>query len=129
MVRQAWYSLTVTILRTLEYPLVATTFSQDQCKELMKPILQTALPLCKIQRRLPRALVYGSYRTRGLNLPNLYWVQLIYHLQSILRHMHRDTPSRDMHEENMDLVQFHVGSTVNFWELPYEEYGVLAPDG
>jgi hypothetical protein len=34
-----------------------------------------------------------------------------------------------MHEENMDLVQFHVGSTVNFWELPYEEYGSLAPDG
>jgi hypothetical protein len=126
---EAWYSLTVTILRTLEYPLVATTFTQDQCQELLKPVLKTVLPLCKIQRRLPRALVHGSYRTRGLNLPNLYWVQLIQHIQSILRHMHRDTPSRDMHEENMDLVQFHIGSTVTFWELPFEEYGSLAPDG
>jgi hypothetical protein len=68
---EAWYSLTVTILRTLEYPLVATTFTQEQCKDLLKPVLKTALPLCKIQRRLPRALVHGSYRTRGLNLPNL----------------------------------------------------------
>jgi hypothetical protein len=43
--------------------------------------------------------------------------------------MCRDTPSRDMHVENMDLVQFHVGSTATFWDLPYEEYGILAPDG
>jgi hypothetical protein len=43
--------------------------------------------------------------------------------------MHRDTPSRDLHTENMDLVQFHVGSGVTFWELPFQEYGCLAPDG
>jgi hypothetical protein len=73
--------------------------------------------------------VHGSYRAPGLNLPNLYWVQLIQHVQSILRHMHRDTPSRDMHEENMDLVQFHVGLMVTFWGLPFEEYGSLDPEG
>jgi hypothetical protein len=126
---EAWYSLTATILRTLEYPLVATTFTRAQCKELLKPILKTALPLCKIQRRLPRALVHGSFRSRGLNIPDLYWTQLIQHLHSILRHMHRDTPSRDLHAENMDLVQFHVGSSVTFWELPFQEYGCLAPEG
>ncbi|MGL5936442.1 MAG: hypothetical protein ACRCZI_12575, partial [Cetobacterium sp.] len=126
---EAWYSLHATILRTLEYPLTATTFTQAQCTELLQPILAAALPRSGVQRRLPRALVYGPLRTRGLNVPNLYWVQLIHHVQSIMRHMCRDTPSRDMHEENMDLVQFHVGSAANFWELPYEEYGALAPDG
>jgi exonuclease III len=126
---EAWYSLTATILRTLEYPLVATTLTRTQCKEILKPILKTALPLCKIQRRMPRALVHGSFRTRGLNIPDLYWTQLIQHVHSIQRHMHRDTPSRDLHTENMDLVQFHVGSSVTFWELPFEEYGALAPDG
>ncbi|MGL5936607.1 MAG: hypothetical protein ACRCZI_13415, partial [Cetobacterium sp.] len=126
---EAWYSLTATILKTLEYPLTATTFTADQCKELLRPVLKTALPLCRIQRRLPRALVHGSIRSRGLDLPNLYWVQLIHHLHTILRHMHRNSPSQELHTENMDLVQFHIGSTVNFWELPFEEYGSLAPDG
>jgi hypothetical protein len=70
-----------------------------------------------------------SLRFRGLDLPNLYWVQLTQHLQSIFRHMHRDTPSKDLHVENMDLVQFHVGSTVNFWELPFKEYWSLALNG
>jgi hypothetical protein len=126
---EAWYSLTATIMRTLEYPLVATTLTRDQCKEILKPILKTALPLCRIQRRLPRALVHGSFRTRGLNIPDLYWTQLIQHIHSIQRHMHRDTPSKDLHMENMDLVQFHIGSTVTFWELPFQEYGCLAPEG
>jgi hypothetical protein len=73
--------------------------------------------------------VHGSLKVRGLDLLELLWVQLIQHLHSILRHMHRDTPSRDLHTENMDLVQFHVGSSVTFWELPFEEYRSLAPDG
>ncbi|MGL5936571.1 MAG: endonuclease/exonuclease/phosphatase family protein [Cetobacterium sp.] len=126
---EAWYSLNATIMKTLEYPLTATTFTQKQCKDLLRPVLKTALPLCRIQRRMPRDLVHGSLRVRGLNIPNLYWTQLIHHLHSIQRHMHRNTPSRDLHEENMDLVQFHVGSTVNFWDLPFEEYGHLAPEG
>jgi hypothetical protein len=125
---EAWYSLNATILKTLEFPLTTTTLTEEQCKELLRPVLKTALPLCKIQRRLPRALVHGSLRSRGLDVPNLYWVQLIQHLQSIFRHMHRDTPTKDLHVENMDLVQFRVGSMVNFWELPFEEYGSLAPN-
>jgi hypothetical protein len=38
---EAWYSLTATILRTLEWPLVATTLTLEQCKELLKPVLKT----------------------------------------------------------------------------------------
>ena len=29
----------------------------------------------------------------------------------------------------MELVQTHVGSLVNFWELPFQQYGMLAPRG
>ncbi|MGL5935588.1 MAG: hypothetical protein ACRCZI_08185, partial [Cetobacterium sp.] len=29
----------------------------------------------------------------------------------------------------MDLLQFHIGSTINFWDLPFEEYCSLAPEG
>ena len=126
---EAWYCLTATIMKTLEFPLMATTFTHDQCKTILRPILKSALNLCGVQKKIPRKLLHGSLRTRGLNLPDLYWTQLVEHIQAILRHMHRDTPSRDLHEENMDLVQFHIGSAVTFWDLPFEEYGSLAPEG
>jgi hypothetical protein len=31
--------------------------------------------------------------------------------------------------ENMELVQLHIRSEINFWELPFEQYGFLAPFG
>jgi hypothetical protein len=126
---EAWYSFSATIMKSLEYPLVATTLTRAQCRDIMKPILKTVLPLCNIQRRLPRALVHGTFKARGLNIPDLYWTQLIQHLHSIQQHMLQNTPSNDLHIENMDLVQFHIGSMITFWELPYEEYGVLGPKG
>ena len=124
-----WYCLNSTIMKTIEYPLTATTFSQKELKELMSPLLMTALPRSGVQRRLPRTLVYGTLRARGLNVKDPYITQLIHHLQALLRHQARDTQSRDLHEENADLVQLHIGSEFPFWELPYEDYGLLAPKG
>ena len=126
---EAWYCLNSTIMKTIEYPLMATSFTKNEIDDLMKPLFKTALPLSGIQRKLPRALVYGTLRSRGCNIHYPYWTQLIHHLQAILRHQHRDTPSRDLHEDNMESTQIHVGSQHPFWELPFPLYGHLAPRG
>jgi len=125
----AWYCLNSTIMKTIEYPLMATTFTRQQLDQLMSPLLLTALPKARIQSRLPRKLVYGTLRSRGLDIKDPYVTQLIQHLQAILRHQNRHTPSRHMHEENMDLVQLHVGSELPFWEIPFVQYGCIAPKG
>ena len=39
-----WKSMTSTILRTLYYPLAATTFTKEQCKAIMAPLLKVGLP-------------------------------------------------------------------------------------
>ncbi len=126
---EAWYSLNSTIMNTIEYPLTATTFSQEEIDTIMKPILQTILPMCGVQRNMPRKLVYGTLRGRGLNIHNPYWTQLIRHLHAIMSHYHRDTPTSDLIAENMELVQLYVGSDQTFWSLPFPLYGQLAPDG
>ena len=46
-----------------------------------------------------------------------------------MKHQHVDTPSRDPHIENMELVQMHIGAEQPFWDLPYKEAGFLAPSG
>lgn len=126
---EAWYCLNATIMKTIEYPLMATSFSRAQIDDLMKPLLKTALPLSGIQSRMPRKLVYGTLRSRGCNIHYPYWSQLIAHLQAILRHQHRDTPSCDLHNDNIEAIQLHVGSQHPFWELPFPQYGMLAPSG
>ena len=126
---EAWYCLNSTIMKTIEYPLMATTISKRDMDEIMKPILATALPISGVQQRIPKKLLYGTLRSQGLNIQDPYTTQLIEHLLSILRHCHRYTPSSELHAENMELVQCHVGSKTPFWELPYPLYGCLAPEG
>jgi hypothetical protein len=125
----AWYCLNSTIMKTIEYPLIATTFSQKEVHQFMHPLLKAALNSCGVQKNLPRKLVYGTLRSRGLGIQDPFWTQLIQHLQVILRQHHRDTPTSSLLDENMDLVQLYVGSEINFWELPFPQYGFLAPFG
>ena len=126
---EAWYCLTTTISKTIEYSLVATTFSREDIDDIMRPLFKAALRLCGLQRNLPRKLLYGPLEARGCGLKDPYYLQLIHHLTSILKHQHRNTPSADLHAENMELVQTYVGSDQNFWDLPFTMYGHLAPDG
>ena len=95
----------------------------------MGPLRKVILPKCGLQRRLPGKLLYGPVEARGLGAKDPCWLQLILHLHAILRHCHRDTPSADLLDANMDLVQAYVGSDQSFWDLPFEMYGHLAPDG
>ena len=127
--QEAWYCLTTTISKTIEYSLVATTFSREDIDAIMQPLFKAALRLCGLQRNMPRKLVYGPLEARGCGLKDPFYMQLILHITSILKHQHRDTPSRDLHQENMELLQFYIGSDQNFWDLPFPQYGILAPDG
>jgi hypothetical protein len=126
---EAWYCLNRTIMNTIEYCLVATSLSHAQVDNLMRPIFKLALNLCGLQKNFPRTLLYGSPAARGLGMKDPYWLQLVVHLTSIMKHQHLDTPSRDLHRENMELVQTYVGTDQNFWDLPFELFGHLAPAG
>ena len=86
-----------------------------------------SLSSCGIQKRLPRALVYGTLQSWGLGIRDPFWSQLIQHLQVILWQSHQQTPTQMLLEENMELVQMYVGSEINFWELPFKAYGCLPP--
>ena len=124
-----WYCLTSTIMKTIEYPLLATSFTKKELDDLMRPLLQLSLNKVQCNKYFPRKLVYGTLETRGLDLKDPFQLQLIFHLQAILRHGHRDSPSWDLLNENMELVQYHLGASVPFWSLPFSEWGFLAPDG
>jgi hypothetical protein len=126
---EAWYCLNRTIMKTIEYCLVATSLSRNQGDDLMRPIFKLALNLCGLQKNFPRKLLYGSPAVRGLGMKDPYWLQLVVHLTCMMKHQHLDTPSRDLHLKNMELVQTYVGTDQNFWDLPFEMFGHLAPAG
>ena len=86
-----WSAMHTGILRTLSYPLPATTFSEQQCRQLLHPLLQVGLSRSHIVRSMPRVVVHGPPERGGFAVPNLYTEQGIEHVKTILHFF--QTPS------------------------------------
>ena len=71
----AWLALHSTVLKTLEYPLLALTLSEVDCNKIMAPILTGGLPKMGVSRSMARSLVYAPLKYQGLELHNLYTMQ------------------------------------------------------
>ena len=59
----------------------------------MKPVLQVGLPKSGICRTISRAVVHSSIKYQGLGVPNPFWMQGIYKIQTLLEPMNTLTQS------------------------------------
>jgi hypothetical protein len=62
----------VTVMKTLEYPLLALTLTERDCAHIMAPILMGGLQACGICRNFPRTVIFAPTKFMGLDLHNLY---------------------------------------------------------
>ena len=122
----AWYCLNSTIMKTIEHPLVATSLTPKHCSRIMSPILKAALHSVRVQKNLPRPLVYGPIKYQGLGVSDPWAIQLIHHLHCILRHCSRYTITGLLHNANMENLVLELGSGSSFWQLDYELWSPLA---
>ena len=83
---EAWFSLTLCMMKTLEYPLMATSLTQKQCDQIMQPVLDAGLKALGISRTLNRDVVYGPKRYQGLGIPDLWLTQGILKLWIVIAH-------------------------------------------
>ncbi len=82
---EALFSLKNVVLWKLNYPLVTTTLSEQQCHQIMSPILQQGLPKASVVCTFPRVLVHGPVKYGSLEIPKLYTKQIIAHITMLLR--------------------------------------------
>jgi hypothetical protein len=54
----AWYCLNTTIMKTIEYPLLATTLSRQDIHQIMSPLLKVVLNSFNVQKNLKISLWY-----------------------------------------------------------------------
>jgi hypothetical protein len=88
-----WYSMNASILKTIEYPLLATTLSQQQFQYIMAPIFLSALPRAGICRYMNREVVYGSLKHQGLGIPNPFVTQGLKKLFEVLNEPCKANPT------------------------------------
>ena len=60
----AWTAFNTTIMKSLEYPLLALTLTDDECTKIMTPVLKAGWPNMGICRTMARSLVYAPIKTK-----------------------------------------------------------------
>ena len=125
----SWVSMNATIMRTLIYPLPATTLTYDECHYILSPVLQAGLPSSGIARTFPRTIVHAPLQFNGLALPHLYTEQGLSHILQILRHLHvQDSITGQLLRASLQQLQLEFGLPESFFTSDYQSYQHLATD-
>ena len=124
----AWMALTTTVMKTLEYPLLASTLTEKECTSIMAPILTGGLPKMGVSRSMARDLVYAPLKYQGLSINNLYTTQGLEHIMAILDHMWRNTETGKLMRISMEVMKIELGIRGSLFQQDYEVLGHLCED-
>jgi hypothetical protein len=122
---EAWFSLTSCIMKTLEYPLMATSLTQKQCDKIMQPILDAGLKALGISRTMNHDVVYGPRRYQGVGIPDLWILQGILKLWITLAHGDADTITGNSLRAVLASHTIELGLPGSFFSHDYYRYGHL----
>ena len=106
---EAWISLVTTIMRTIEYPLVETTITEDRFKWIMSPILEAGLPAAGICRKINQDFVYGPKLYQGLGLNKPHVTKDISHIKIMFTHMNYKTITGQLLTTSYEYLQLETG--------------------
>ena len=111
-----------TIMKSLEYPLLALTITDKECKTIMAPVLEASLTKSHICRTFPRAVVYGPTHEKGLGMKNLYTTKGLSQLSAILQFIndkHNITGKLIRASIESAKIEMGIGSDIficNYWK-------------
>jgi hypothetical protein len=123
---ETWLALQSTIWRTLCYPLNATNLTQVQCKRIMSPILNYALPAMGVYRNFPRAIVFSRLTHAGIGIKHIHTLQEIARLKDILQHTYSRSTTGLLYKASLEYLILEIGMGTNLTIIDYNKYQSLA---
>ena len=125
--RLVWESMNTTILKSLQYPLPATTLTRKQCREIMGPLLAQGLSSSGVVRTLPRVIVHGPVKFQGLGIQNLFTFQQTQHILRLLKFCTtEDHMTGQLIRHSLEATKLEIGCEGPVLLKSYEELGMLA---
>ena len=124
----AWTALQSTVMKTLQYPLLATTLTGKECNHIMAPILTGGLTQIGICRSMARQLVYAPLKYQGLAIDNLYTTQGLGHVTALLTHIWQQTTTGKLLRMSMEYMKLELGVQGSLFSKDYNIYEHLVED-
>jgi hypothetical protein len=125
---EAWQSLSTTISKQLEYPLLALTLSETECKHIESPMLQQARSSSFLAKGFPGAIIDAPHNYQGLDRKGIYFSQGSQHIEVIIKHGHQDTMPGRLIKVSMERHSVELGLGQGMFDTNFATFGHLATD-
>lgn len=116
---EVWYSLRTMIMKSLEYPLLATTITERELEQIMSNLLKVGLSKSGICRNISRKIVYSSKKYFGLNIRHLYVTQGVNKLKLLLQP--QDNLTRHLIDTAWEYCRIESGLGPNFMSYTIDD--------
>ena len=120
----AWTYYQTTIQKSLEYPLLATTLSEEQCRKVEQPALTVALHSSSLPSNFPRDILYGPKGKLGLGASRLFTTQGLKHIQAILNHGNLNDITGQQIRANIELHKLELGIGTSLFRSNPKVFGI-----
>jgi hypothetical protein len=117
---EAWWCVSNTIIKYLQYPLIALILIQQEYHDLVVPIYDICLPRSHIYHKSRKDLVYGDSSVLGLGLDDLYINQDVSCVNAYITHLHDNILTDSLIQSSLERSTIHVGVERNLLSLDYD---------
>jgi hypothetical protein len=125
---EAWYALNATVMRTLDYPLLALTLTARECSYIMAPILSRGLPACGICRNFPRDVTYAPSKFQGIGLKNPFITMGLARLAALVQEGQAPSIMGQLIRASIEATKLELGLGTSLFLTDYKQFGKLVTD-
>ena len=121
-------ALSTTIMKSIEYGLNALTLSRNDCKTIMKPILDAGLTNMGVCRNFPRGVAYGPVEEGGLGIPDIYTTQGTGRIATLVENIGSDSLLGELLRTSIEAAKVEIGVGRDLFSLDYPTYSPILTD-
>ena len=66
------HALHIPVMRLLNWPLPVITSSEDECNQIMTPVIQNILAKLQVVQSIKQDVIYGPIHLQGMSIKNVY---------------------------------------------------------
>ena len=118
---EAWTALHSNISAKLKYPLPACTLSERECKSIMYPAIQAALPKSGITSCIATEIRDGPSRSGGVGALSLFHYMGTSRTSILVEHVFRDTPLGKNIRVCIEDIVLDAGLYGLIWDMKFHD--------
>ena len=120
--KAVFYTYQSSFMKTIEYPLTATTFTEAQWNSIMAPVIKTVLQKSGFSATFPRDIFFGPVKYQGFGCKHPYYHQEMLHVVTLVNEILNTTQTGQLLIVSLEELVRDLGVAEPLHRVPYRTY-------